>query len=156
MESKAFFFFVAHICLRKKSDEHDGCTWGRHDGHRWHWQLSCFRDWEAAMRSEPVSVSRARPEWKERATRGCFRVNVGVDPVAFGQWILSIRSLNIVGDIMFLTKIFQPGITVAFHVNPQDPPSINLGLLGCKLSLGWLSGAQLSLCFFVDMWIGLE
>ena len=120
MESNSrFFFSVAHICFGKKSYEHDGCTWWMA---WWHRQLSWFQRLEAAMRSEPrepVSVSRARPEWKDRQTPGCFRVNVGVDPVAFGQWILSIRSLNMVSRC----HVFAKDIPIRNHSRISCQPS---------------------------------
>ena len=56
---------------------------------------------EAAMRSEPVSVARARPEWKERVDPGwSFRVNVGVDPV-----------VNVAVD--FVNQIFEHGFQMS-------------------------------------------
>ena len=97
---------------------------------------------EAAMRSvSPVSVARARPEWKDW---------IGTKVVRVMWWILWHRAvdfvnqndhLNMVRYILFLSrvtgaKIFQSGITVASPFNPQDPPSMNLGLLGRTLSLG--------------------
>ena len=114
-----------------------GATWGRHDGHRWHWQLSCFRT--GGCYEERSGFSGPGTAWMEGAGgsgwsegecggRSCGESGSGFCQSDLWTWF---------PDVMFLAKIFQSGITVASHVNPQDPPSINLGLLGWKLSLVW-------------------
>ena len=114
---------------------------GAHDG--WHDGIDNFpgfRDWRQLCGASPAS----RFQCPGHGLNG----RTGKPQVASGWMWGSILWLSGSGfcpsdlwtwfpDVMFLPKIFQSGITVASHVNPQDPPSINLGLLGWKLSLVW-------------------
>ena len=137
---------------------------GAHDG--WHDGIDNFpgfRDWRQLCGASPASRFQCPGHGlngRSGQTPGCFRVNVGVDPVAFGQWILSIRSLNMVSRC----HVFAKDIPIRNHSRISCQPSgsslhqSRVTRLEVEFGLGGVEQCPVELvifCWYVD-WIGIS